>query len=243
MSTTFEYKSSDASQGSMQSCARAIGAAMLLSIVFGALGEAFIPGRIIVGSDAAATAANVLQHPDLFRAGYATYLVEGICDVALSVLWYLLLRPVSRSLALLSAFFGVVSMAGYAVAEAFYFAPSLILRDAPYLASFSKDQRNTAALLSFKLFSMIAALFLIHYGIASILRGYLIARSGYLPKALGWLLMFGGAGFCLQTVLYVLAPQYNSNFFLMPMAIAGIPLTGWLLIKGVDASRLPEVRD
>ena len=219
--------------GSLQPYARAVGAAMLLSIIFGALGEAYIPGRIVVGSDAAATAANVLLHPELFRAGFAAYLVEGICDAALCVLWYFLLRPVNRSLSLLSAFFGIASMIGYAVAEAFYFAPSLILRDSPYLASFSVAQRNTAALFSFKVFSMIAALFLIHYGIASMLRGYLIARSGYLPKSLGVLLMIGGAGFALQTVLYILAPQYNTNFLLMPMALAGIPLTGWLLIRGV----------
>ena len=230
----------DNTSASMQKYARAIGVAMLLSIIFGALGEAYLPGRIIVGTDAAATAANVLQHPDLFRAGFAAYLVEGLCDVALCGLWYLLLRPVSRSLALLSAFFGIVSMVGYAVAEAFYLAPSLILRNAPYLASFSVEQRNTAALFSFKLFAMIAALFLIHYGIASMLRGYLIARSGYLPKPLGVLLMIGGAGFILQTVLYVVAPQYNSNFLLMPMAIAGLPITGWLLIKGVDLTRFSD---
>jgi len=64
---------------------RAAGVAMLLSIVFGFLGEAYLPGRILVRGDAAATAANILNHPTLFRLGFATYLVEGICDVALSV--------------------------------------------------------------------------------------------------------------------------------------------------------------
>jgi hypothetical protein len=126
---------------------------MLLSIIFGALGEAYIPGRIIVGSDAAATAANVLQHPGLFRAGFAAYFVEGLCDVVLCVLLYFLLRPVNRSVALLSAFFGLASMAVYAVAESFYFAPALTLRDSPYLTSFSMEQRYTLALLSFKMFS------------------------------------------------------------------------------------------
>jgi len=225
----------------MQRYARAAGIAMLLSIIFGALGEAYIPGRIIVGSDAAATAANVLQHPALFRAGFAAYLVEGICDAALCVLFYILLRPVSRGVALLSAFFGIASMAVYAVAESFYFAPTLILRDAPYLASFSIEQRDTLALLSFKMFSTIASLFLALYGVASMLRGYLIARSGYLPKAIGLLLVIGGAGFFLQSVAFVLAPQYNSPILLLPMAVAGIPLTGWLLIKGLDTSRVPSV--
>jgi hypothetical protein len=65
--------------------AKIAGVAMLLSIVFGALGEAYLPGQIIVSGDPAATAANIVNHPTLFRLGFATYLVEGICDIALTL--------------------------------------------------------------------------------------------------------------------------------------------------------------
>src|SRR3954467_6384033 len=105
----------------LQRYARVAGVAMLLSIVFGALGEAYIPGRIIVRGEAAATAANIVAHPVLFRMGFATYLVEGICDVALSVIFYILLRPVDRNLALISAFFGMASMITFASAESSYY--------------------------------------------------------------------------------------------------------------------------
>ena len=84
--------------------ARWIGIAMLLSIVFGILGEMYLPGKIIVAHDPTATAANILAHPLLFRLSFAAYLVEGICDLALCVFFYIMLRPVSRDLALLSAF-------------------------------------------------------------------------------------------------------------------------------------------
>src|SRR6185503_9922306 len=113
----------------LQRYARIAGIAMLLSIIFGALGEAYIPGRIIVRGDAAATAANIMAHPVLFRMGFATYLVEGICDIALSVIFYILLRPVNRNLALISAFFGVASMITFASAESSYYAASLVVRD------------------------------------------------------------------------------------------------------------------
>src|SRR5688572_32906437 len=96
--------------------ARAAGVAILLSIVFGAIGEAWIPGIIVVRGDAAATAANIVGRPTLFRLGFAAYLVEGICDIALTVLFYVLLRPVNRNLALISAFFGIASMVTFAVA-------------------------------------------------------------------------------------------------------------------------------
>jgi hypothetical protein len=223
----------------LQRYARFTGIAMLLSIVFGALGEAYLPGRIIVSGNAAATAANILAHPTLFRLSFAAYLVEGICDVALCVFFYVLLKPVDRNLALLSAFFGIVSMATYAVAQASYFAASVVLLESSGMGAFTAEQRSALALLCLRLYPMIAGLFLGIYGIASMLRGYLIMRSGYLPKAIGVLFMIGGAGFFLRTATFLLAPSYSTDLMLMPMAVAGIPLTLWLLIRGVDARSLP----
>ena len=212
--------------------ARAAGIAMLLSIVFGAIGEAWIPGRIVVSGDAAATAANIANHPTLFRLGFATYLVEGICDVTLAVLFYLLLRPVNNSLALLSAFFGIAAMVTFAVAESAYFASSLIVRDTSGMAAFTVEQRNALALLSLRLSATIGRLFLALYGIATMIRGLLIMRSRYFPRVFGVLFIIAGAGFFLRTATYLLTPTYSSDLMLLPMAVAGIPFMLWLLIRG-----------
>ena len=213
----------------LQRGARIAGVAMLLSIVFGALGEAYIPGRIIIRSDAAATAANILAHPVLFRMGFATYLVEGICDIALSVIFYILLRPVNRNLALISAAFGIASMITFASAESSYFAASLVLRDGAGMGAFTADQRNALALLALRVSATIAALFLALYGIATMIRGYLIMRSRYFPAVFGVLFMIGGAGFFLRTATFLLAPSYSRDYLLFPMAVAGIPFMVWLL--------------
>ncbi len=218
--------------------ARVTGIAMLLSIVFGSLGEAYFPEKIIVDGDAAATTANLAAHPTLFRLGFASYMVEGFCDIILCVLWYIVLKPVNRNLALISAFVGVVSMVTFAVAQASYFASSLIVKDAAGMSSFAVEQRDALALLAMRIATMIATLFIGFYGVASMIRGYLIARSGYLPKVLGALLMIGGAGFFLRGMTYVIVPQYSTFWMLIPMAIAGIPLTFWLLVKGVNRQRL-----
>jgi hypothetical protein len=218
--------------------ARGAGVAMLLSIVFGALGEAYLPGRIIVTGDAAATAANITAHPTLFRMAFATYLVEGFSDIILCVLWYIILRPVDRNLALISAFVGVVSMITFAVAESCFWASSIILKDAAGMTAFTAEQRTALAYLSLRISTTIASLFLCFYGSASAIRGFLIMRSGYLPKVLGVLLMIGGGGFILRSLTYILAPAYGSSLMLVPMAVAGIPLTFWLLVKGVDRAAL-----
>lgn len=223
----------------LQRYARYAGVAMLLSIIFGFLGEMILPGQIIVSGDAAATAANIVGHPTLFRATFAAYLVEGICDVALCVFWYILLKPVDRNLALLSAFMGMTSMITFAVAQASFFSASVILRETGGMMSFGVEQRQALALLATRIASTIAYLFIGFYGIASMLRGYLIARSGYLPRVLGILLFIGGAGFFLRSITHILVPQYSSFVMLLPMMLAGIPLTGWLLVKGVDTAKLP----
>jgi hypothetical protein len=213
--------------------ARAAGVAMLLSIVFGTIGEMYLPGRIIVAGDAAKTAANLTGNPMLLRLCFASYLVEGFCDIFLCVFWYILLRPVSKNLALLSAFVGVVSMVTFAVAQSSFFASSLVIRETGGMASFTLDQRQALALLCTRIAGMLAYLFIGFYGTASMIRGYLIARSGYFPKVLGILLMIGGVGFFLRSVTYVLAPELSSPLLLMPMALAGIPLMIWLLVRGV----------
>jgi hypothetical protein len=219
---------------SIQAYARTAGVLILLSIVFGTLGEAYAPSKLIVATDAGATARNIVSSPLLFRGGFAAYWVEAVCDVTLAVLFYVLLRPVNRNLALLSAFLGLAATVTYAFAECFYFAPAVLLSGASYLKSFTQDQLNTLALLSMKLFNNIAGLFIGFYGLATIIRGLLVYRSGYLPRALGALFMIGGAGFVLDNLLFVLAPAHATPLLLFLMAPAGVAMMLWLLVKGVD---------
>jgi len=121
----------------------------------------------------------------------------------------------------------------YAVSESSYFAASMVLGDSGGMSAFTPEQRNAISLLCLRLFSTIGGLFVGLYGIASMIRGYLIFRSPYLPKVIGVLLVIGGAGFFLRTATFLLAPSYSSPALLAPMALAGIPLTFWLLLRGV----------
>jgi|SRR5687767_1438742 len=222
---------------SVQTYARAVGVLFLLSMIGGFFGELYIPSRILVSGDAAATAKNIVESNSLFRLGFAAYLVEGICDIALSLLMYVLLRPVHRNLALLAAFFGLVSTSVFAVGELFYFGASIPLSGAAYLNSFSADQLNTLSMVSLRMYGLAAGIFMAFYGIATGIRGFLIYRSGFLPRVLGILMMLAGLGFIARNFVFVLAPAYLSNIFLVPMFLAGLSLTLWMLIKGVDVPK------
>ena len=193
---------------SAQTYARIAGVLFLLTILAGGFGEFYVPSKLIVAGDATGTAKNIVAFGSLFRMGFAAYLVEAACDISLSLILYALLRPVRKDLALLAAFFGLVSTAVFAGAELFYFAATHILGGADYLKTFSPGQLNTLALFSLKLYGLGGGIFMAFYGIAAILRGYLIFRSGYLPRALGVLLALGGAGFVGNNLALVLAPKY-----------------------------------
>jgi hypothetical protein len=221
----------------VQTYARIAGVLFLLSIVAGFFGEFYVPSRLIVSGDANATARNIITFNWLFRLGFAAYLVEALCDVALALLLYVLLRPVQKTLALLAAFFGLISTTLYAVAELFYFAAWIIVGGADALKTFSPDQLSALALLSLKVFGYGGGVFMVFYGVASFLRGYLIFRSGYLPRFLGILLMLAGLGFIMRNFALVLVPAYASNALLLPMFVAGVSLTVWFLVRGVDVSK------
>ena len=107
------------------------------------------------------------------------------------------------------------------------------------MLAFTLEQRQALALLCIRIATMIAWLFVGFYGTASMIRGYLIVRSRHFPRVLGMLLMIDGAGFFLRSVTYILAPSLSSPFLLMPMALAGIPLTYWLLFRGARVEAIP----
>src|SRR4051794_20888468 len=96
---------------SPQIYARIGGLMYLIIIVLGAVGELVVRSRILVPGDAAATAANLQSLESLWRFGIASELIVGVCTIVLSLVLYVLLRPVSRDLALLATFFNLIAIA------------------------------------------------------------------------------------------------------------------------------------
>ncbi|MFN2570935.1 MAG: DUF4386 domain-containing protein [Gemmatimonadales bacterium] len=220
---------------SAQSYVRIAGVLLVLTMVAGFFGELYVPSRLVVPGDAAATVRNLGASNFLFRAGFAVYLVEAICDIALSLVFYVLLKPVDRNLALLAAFFGLVSTSLFGVAELFYFAASIFVGHS--VKGFPRDQLDAFAALSLRLYGVGGGIFMAFYGIASILRGYLIYRSGYLPRILGALLAIAGMCFVMKNFLVVLAPAWATDLLLAPMSLAVLSMAVWFLAKGVDSAK------
>ena len=221
---------------SVKTYSRAVGVLLILSIFGGWFGEMYVPSVIMTG-DAAGTANQLRQHEGLFRLGFAAYLTEAFSDLVLAWLFYVLLRPVHRELALLSAFFGVVSMSLFAVTQMFHFCAPMFLTGRKYLTAFSPDQLEAFASLFLSLYGRLSGLFMLFYGSAWILRGYLSFKSGYLPRFLGVFMVLAGAGFVAKNITKVLAPGYSWDALLAPMFLNVVVLAIWMLGKGVDRAK------
>lgn len=227
-------------QPDIQAYARAAGVLLFVSLIAGGYGEGYVPSKIIVSNDAAATAANIKAFTFVFRLGFAAFLIESICDTVLSLNFYVLLKPVNRHLSLLAAFLGLMATATFAVTELFYFMALSWVGNGPYLKTFQPGQLETLALLSLKYYTYGGALFTVYYGLAWIVRSYLIFFSGYLPQLLAVLMAIGGLGFVLRNFLIVLAPAYASDVLLMLLFPGGLLMMGWLIFRGVDIAKWNE---
>ena len=154
--------------------ARIAGALWLIAIVAASFAEFYVRGRIVVDGDATATATNILTHEPLYRLGATAVLIYLSCDTAVALILYELLRPVSRSLSLLAAFFRLMQVAILGANLLNLFAPLALLKSAPLLTAFKADQLQALALVSLKLYDRVFFIGLLFFGFHCLLIGYLI---------------------------------------------------------------------
>jgi hypothetical protein len=226
-----------ANETSPQIHARIAGLLYLVLIIAGALGEIFIRGRLVVPGDAAATAGNILGSPSLWRLGITGDLVMHVCDVFVMWALYLLLRPVSRNLALLNLLLNLVQTAVLVANKVTLLVPLFLLGGADYLKAFDPAQLQAWSYIAIKLHDYGFGIGLIFFGCVCLVEGYLIRTSRYLPWLIGVLMQIAGACYLINSFALLLAPDLAARLFpaiLMPCFVAELSLALWLLIKGVN---------
>ena len=224
---------------SPKTLARTTGACSLLVLLGGIVAQGVIANGLVVSRDAVATAANILAQPRLYAFGYTAFLIEMAAQVATTTLFFVLLRPVDRTAAVLSLTFGLVGGTIKTVARAFYYAPLLVLGGASYLTVFDASQLQALALLFTKINNHTANMSLAFLGLSTFFQGYLILKSTFLPRFLGALAMVSG----LSWLSYIYPALGSALFYyLIVLAMLNLLLTsGWLLVRGVDEQRWKEL--
>jgi hypothetical protein len=235
---------SRARHASPQTYARIGGLLYVFIIVGASFGELFVRNRLIVWGDPAVTASNILGSAALFRAGLAGEMLTIVCDVALALILYVLLKPVSKHVALLGAFFRLTFDAIYGVAKLFEIAALVALYGSRDMNVLDPQQLHDLAYISLRVHSLGYGASLLFFGFCCVLFGHLIHRSRYLPRIIGILLATAGYGYVVFSIGQVLAPAFAGRFLFHPIFllafIAETVLALWLLVKGVDVDKWEE---
>src|SRR5260370_29790095 len=121
---------------SPQIYARIGGLLYLIVIVIGFCTEFFVRDKLTVSGDATATANNIMASESLWRISIAGDLILLVCAVALTLILYVLLRPVNKNLALLAVFFNLVEFPIEAVSKLYLFAALFLSGNRDYLKAF-----------------------------------------------------------------------------------------------------------
>ena len=184
--------------------------------------------------DAPATVNHIMAHASQFRIGFVISLFSVVFLLLAAWYLYVLLKPVNKNIALL---FLLLNLGGYAIwcfSTLNLFASLLLLSGADYLKVFQPVQLQAQAMLFINLFKNGYIIAQIPYGIWLFPLGYLVFKSGFLPKILGILLIVDCFGLLIYVFQCFLLPGYEviSYPFLAVSFIAELSLTLWLLIMG-----------
>lgn len=217
--------------------ARWVGIFEILEGLTATYGQVIIINKLVVSGNAAATATNILGHEPLFRLGFASCLVGIGFHIAWAILFYELFKRVNKSVALFGLIAIIVGCAIQALAAVFYIAPLLLLTAGSSLSALTTEQLQALAFGFIKLNGAAFNAYLVFFGLWCALSGYLIARSSFLPRILGWLLAIDG----LAWMIYLSPPLGNQLFPIIAAvsAVAEIPLP-WFFIFGFNAQRWEE---
>jgi Domain of unknown function (DUF4386) len=223
------------------SLARVAGTLYLVVAVCGGFAELFVRARILVPGDAAATAGNIRASATLFRVGFVADLVQATCFLLTAMALYLLLRRVNRLVAAAMVTVVAVSVSIMCLNLLNQFV-ALSLATGDYAGVLDPRQADGLVLLFADMQRngfLIAQMF---FGLWLLPLGWLVARSGEFPRALGVLLAVGCLGYVTDLLVHFLAPGAGagiSPFVLAPAAVGELLFVAWLLVKGV---RAPERR-
>ena len=174
---------------------------------------------------------NILAHQTLFTAGILSYLFNFTCDIVIAWALYGLLKPVNEALSLLTAWFRLVYSVISLVALINLVTVLRLLDNTDYIKVFGSDQLHTQAWLTIHAFRDGWSPGFFFFAIHLVLLGYLVFRSGYIPRVMGVFLIIAGLGYLINTLQPFLSPKVNIDY--ITIAFFGeVIFTFWLLIKG-----------
>src|SRR5438034_2565050 len=220
--------------------ARVAGAIYLSLVLIAPFSLLYVPGKLIVHGNAAATADNILAHETMFRLSIFGDLIGHVIFICLGIALYRLLSNVNKTWAALMVAFVLVSAAVGFLNTLNNVAALTLFRGADFLAVFDKPQRDALAYLFVRLHSQGISIDEIFWGLWLFPFGLLVFRSGFLPRWIGVWLMINCFGYVFLSVISFFFPAYTDKAFLylQPVLFGELAIMLYLLIKGANVKAL-----
>jgi hypothetical protein len=220
--------------------ARAAALLTVLLIPVAVFGMLYVPSTLIVPGDAGATVRNVLASESLFRLGIVSTLLSHLgSDVFWPLVLYQLLKPVNKTMAVLMVIFSFLGFPISMLNELNQLAVLAVLHGADAQVAFTPDQLRALVSFFVSLHADGIRIATIFWGLWLFPYGYLVFKSGFLPRAFGILLMVGCFGYLIQSFAELLWPGLEASIGLLPLlgSLGELLTPLWLLLKGVNVER------
>ena len=220
-----------------QAIARTAGALYLAVVVLSIYALNVVSGVTIRG-DAAATASNLARDAAQFRLAVAANVVATLCYIGVVGLLNELMRPVDAGLSRLAVLFGLAGCVIGAMVAALQMAAPALIGAAAAVSSENAQAIRVLMISAGRANSVALTLF----GCYCLLLGWLVLRSGFIPKVFGALLMLSGISWLGGNLALILMPELaGRQIWIVGLAGLGeILFTLWLVVKGVDVRRWKE---
>lgn len=220
---------------SLKNKARIAGILYLIWVLTAIYGIVYVPSNTIVAGDAVATASKILANELLFRTGITNSIISSTVFVFIGLVLSRLFKEVNEYQAKTLLTLVIVQIPVVFFMEAFSLT-SLLLFKGEILKTFTVIQRQDLAMLFLKINDYATIVLEMFWGLWLFPFGFLVYKSGFIPRILGIFLIFNGIAYVIHCFTHLLLPSYQALVFKVATpfwTLGEISIMLWLLIKGV----------
>jgi hypothetical protein len=200
----------------------------------------YVPSQTVVRNNAPATAGRILAHETLFRWGMLAETLGAVIFIGLALALYRLFYGVDRHCARQLVALVLVSSALGLVTVVFSAAALLVFRGGDPFSAFDAQTRQAVGMLLVRMRGQAYGINEMFWGLWLLPFGWLVVRSRFLPRWLGYWLLLDGVAWVVVSGTFFLAPDYSDALFryLQPVFMAELAAMLWLLIVGAKEQPL-----
>jgi len=204
----------------------------------------YVPSRLVVANDAAATAARILAHETLFRWAMLAEAVGAVVFIGLGLALYHLLEDVDRHRARQLLALVLISSALGLATVVFNAAALLVFRGGEPIAALDPHMREAVGMLLVRMHGQATGINQMFWGLWLLPFGWLVVRSGFISRWVGYWLLVDGVAWIVVSVTWYLAPAHTNTLFryFQPAFLAELGALLWLLIVGAREQPIVESR-